>query len=202
MGGLLQATGCNKSKVPFIYKNKLSERRRDMKKTSIFLVGIVALNGVVLLTKAGEAQQNRTGMSQQAQVSSSARQQKISQLRKEAEQAEREYQRQNAQVKRLERFEKSATFMKKGADAAIEAGPKIAPDPATKAQAVGIGLIYKGVTKSILDPQGAERRNKLMEDSRARMEEENRRKQQWAQDILRTQEEFNRRLRVPNFTER
>jgi len=168
-----------------------------MKKTSIFLVAIVSVSGVVLLTKAGEAQQNRNRTSQQAQIGDLARQQKISQLRNEAEQAEREYQSRRAQVKRLEPFEKPAAFFKRGADAAIEAGHKITPDPATKAQAVGIELIYKGVTKSILDPKGAERRNRLVEERRARLEEERLKKQKWQEDFWRRQEEFNKNWQLP-----
>ena len=173
-----------------------------MRKQSFLVAAVLATSCQSLQMNVVQAQQTQIRRPQQSQVGDPARQPKISQLRNEAEQAEREYQTRQAEVRRLEPYEKVAGFMKRGADAAVEGGRKIASDPATKAQAIGIELVYKGVTKSILDPQRAERRNKLMEESRAKTEEARLRKQQWEQDVLRRQEEFNRRLRVPNFTER
>ncbi len=164
-----------------------------MRKALLFLAAIIATSGFVLRTTRGEAQ-SRVRMAQQLPASDLLRRQKIAQLRKEAEHAERGFQRQ---VKWLERFEKSATFIKKGADAAIEAGPKIALDAATKTTAVGIAILYKGVTKSILDPQGVERRRLLHEQSRARREEERLKKQKWQEDFTKRQEEFNKKWRLP-----
>lgn len=131
---------------------------------------------------------------QQEEQQRRAREEKIKQLKREAEQAEREYQKRQQDVKKWEPYGPPADYIKKGADAAVEAGPKIAPDPATKAGAAGIELIYKGVTKSILDPQGTERREKIIKEQEARREEERQKRQKWNEEILRRQQEFNRRL--------
>jgi hypothetical protein len=81
-----------------------------------------------------EAQQIRPSPLQ-PQAGNPLRQQRILQLRKEVERAERKYQKSQAHVKKLERYEKPAAFIKRGADAAVEAGHKIAP-----ADAKGSGM--------------------------------------------------------------
>lgn len=115
------------------------------------------------------------------------REKRIKQLRKEAEKAERESQRLEKKVKRLERLEKPAKVTKKAADTAIEVAPK---------NLVGRGIeqIYKGTTKSILDPQGAEKRKRIIEERKRKMAEERRKKEEWAKEFSKKQEEFNKDL--------
>jgi len=54
IGGFLQTTSCNKSEVPFIYKNKLSERRKVMKKIGVLSTMLVA-GCISLSTNRAEA---------------------------------------------------------------------------------------------------------------------------------------------------
>ncbi len=139
-----------------------------------------------------EAQGRYRLENQRAQATQSqdpARQKRIEQLRREAEEAEKEYQRRAADVKRLERFEKPAKIIRGAADAGVGVvGSKVGP--------IGIGIeqIYKGVTKSLSDPQGTERREKIIEQWKSKREEERLKKEKWTEDIRRRQEEFNKRL--------
>jgi TolA-binding protein len=162
-------------------------------KGQFFLVAAMMATCYFVLTTSGvEAQQRQVRTLPQYQARNPQQQQRIAQLKKEAERAQKQHQMQLDKVRKLERFERPMEYIKKGADLGVGVvGGKVGP------VGKGIGYLYQGVTKSILDPQGAERRKRLSDESKARREQERMKKQKWEEDFRKRQEEFNTRWGLP-----